>query len=196
MTPLITLKGIAAPLRIANLDTDAILPARFLKGISRDGMRDGLFANLRTDGNFVLDTPPWNEARIIIGLENFGCGSSREHAPWALADFGIRCIIAPSFADIFHNNCFENGILPIAMPQDTIYALLARVEDPKRAYLTIDLPQQSITAIDLSLHFDIEAARKSQLIEGLDRIARSLLLEPSIAAFEDARRDECPPIAF
>lgn len=175
MRPFQTLTAFAAPLRMANVDTDKILPARFLKTISRDGLGQALFASLRDDPDFILSRVPWNEAGILVTLGNFGCGSSREHAPWALLDFGIRCIIAPSMADIFYNNCFKNGILPILLPDDEVDALLALAGDATTARMTVDLPAQTIATVDGQLRpFNIEARRLNDLVHGVDEITRSL----------------------
>lgn len=189
MTPFLRLEAIAASLPFTNVDTDKILPGRFLKTIHRKGLGGALFADLRDDPDFVLNRPPWSEAGILVAFENFGCGSSREHAPWALLDFGIRCVIAPSIADIFYNNCCKNGILPIALPQDAVVALMHDAEDLSRARLIVDLPGQTIINCDgRSFHFDIDARRKRDLMEGTDDISRSLMQESEIAAYEADRK--------
>ncbi len=150
MQPFTTLTGVAAPLPMANVDTDKIIPARFLKSISRSGFGKNLFANMRyrEDGtenpDFVLNRPPYRDAEILIAHENFGCGSSREHAPWALLDFGIRCVIAPDFADIFHNNCFKNGILPVRLPREVCEKLMDDARLGGNARLTVDLERQVV----------------------------------------------------
>lgn len=185
------LEGIAAPLPIANVDTDKILPAKYLTTTSRDGLGKALFAALRYDvaGNeradFVLNREPWRDAAILVAEENFGCGSSREHAPWALDDFGIRCVIAPSFADIFRNNCFKNGILPIELPRSMIDALMEDASNPATARFSIDLLSQTIRRTNSEeIGFSIDAERKSALYDGLDEIAQSLCHSASIDAFE------------
>ena len=193
MEPFITLTGIAAPLLRSNIDTDLIIPKLFLKTLLRTGLGRHLFAELRYDDGgrevptFVLNQPPYRQATILLAGPNFGCGSSREHAPWALLDFGIRCVIAPSFADIFYNNCFANGILPIALP-------MAAIEDLATAAgpLTVDLPAQTVAAAGHLHPFDIDPARKASLIEGLDEIGRSLASLPAIEAFEARRSRETP----
>jgi 3-isopropylmalate/(R)-2-methylmalate dehydratase small subunit len=194
-----TLSGIAAPLPLINVDTDQIIPARYLTTIGRSGLGRGLFHAMRyrDDGGnrpeFVLNRPPYDRSRILIAGENFGCGSSREHAPWALADFGIRCVIAPSFADIFFSNCMKNGILLITLPQATVEALQAEVADPASATLAVDLPRQEIRRADGStLGFEIDAARKHRLLNGLDDIGLTLEKAPAIAAFEAAQRARQP----
>jgi 3-isopropylmalate/(R)-2-methylmalate dehydratase small subunit len=198
MTPFTFLDAIAAPLPLANVDTDKILAARFLKTISREGLGRALFDTLRRDpdGNeresFVLNRPPWTEAGILIALDNFGCGSSREHAPWALLDFGFRCVIAPSFADIFYNNCFKNGILPIVLPLDQVEALIALAGNAETARMQIDLPAQEIRAGGLQLPFAIDPRRKQDLLDGADETARSLTYQDQIARFEAAVRARRP----
>lgn len=191
MRAFITLNGIAATLPLANVDTDKILPASFLKTTTREGLGAALFASLRyeADGSekkeFVLNRDPWRAASILIAHENFGCGSSREHAPWALLDFGIRCIVAPSFADIFHSNCFKNGILPVTLPREQIDQLMDAAADPATAKLSIDLPAQMITLSDGDvIGFSVDHERKAALLQGRDDVARSLDHTPRIAAFE------------
>lgn len=184
MTPFERLKSIAAPLPVANIDTDKILPARFLKTISRSGLGTALFHALRDDPDFVLLRAPWSAARILVTGHNFGCGSSREHAPWALLDFGIRCIIAPSFADIFHNNCFKNGILPVTLPDEQIDRLTLLASDPAKAMFEIDLVSQFIFAHRTEYRFEIDASRKAMLLDGVDEIARTLDVRNRIDAFE------------
>jgi 3-isopropylmalate/(R)-2-methylmalate dehydratase small subunit len=190
-----TLTGIAAYLPMINVDTDMIIPKQYLKTIKRTGLGSGLFAELRYDeqGNpvpdFVLHQPPYTEAKILITGENFGCGSSREHAPWALLDFGISCIVAPSFADIFYNNCFKNGILPITLPQAEIDKLIDDASRGANAVLHVDLEAQEIRGPDGGkIHFDIDPFRKRCLMEGLDDIGLTLEKAEAIEAFErDAR---------
>jgi 3-isopropylmalate/(R)-2-methylmalate dehydratase small subunit len=191
----------AAPLLIANVDTDKVVPARFLKTISRDGLGNALFHSMRFDGDgrerpdFVLNRVPWRDARILIARDNFGCGSSREHAPWALADFGFRCLIAPSFADIFYNNCLKNGILPITLDGTLVEMLLADVMLPERATLAVDLPEQTIRCWDGSfIHFEIAPEHKRALLLGLDDIAETLALADAITAYEQAWVDRGLPV--
>ena len=186
-----TLTAIAAPLPLVNVDTDKIIPARHLKTIKRSGLGVALFETLRyhDDGreraDFILNREPYREAQILIAGENFGCGSSREHAPWALLDFGIRCVIAPSFADIFFNNCFKNGLLPIVLDEATIDDLFNRVRETEGYRLTIDLENNRITADDgLEIHFDIDPFRKKCLLEGLDDIGLTLQHEARIGDYE------------
>ena len=193
MRPFSTLSGPAAPLLRANVDTDLIIPKQFLKTLVRTGLGRPLFSELRYDArgqealDFVLNQAPFRQATILLAGPNFGCGSSREHAPWALLDFGIRCVIAPSFAEIFYNNCFANGILPIALPMTTVEELAAAAGP-----LTVDLPAQTVTG-GVRVHgFDIEPARKASLVEGLDEIGRSLASLPAIEAFEARRIRETP----
>ncbi len=189
----------AAPLDMVNVDTDMIIPKQFLKTIQRTGLAKGLFYDLRYDeaGNpkpgFVLDQPAHAGAQILIAGENFGCGSSREHAPWALLDAGIRCIIAPSFADIFYNNCFKNGILPIALSQEQIDLLMDDAKRGANAVLTVDLEAQTITGPDGgSLSFEIDPFRKRCLLEGLDEVGLTLEKAAAIDDFEQSRRTSQP----
>ena len=191
-----TLTAIAAPLPMVNIDTDKILPGRFLKTIRRQGLGPALFHALRFDdagaerGNFILNRPPWREAQILIAGDNFGCGSSREHAPWALTDFGFRCLIAPSFADIFYNNCFKNGLLPITLEGSLVEQLLVDSAVPETATLTIDLAAQSICRADgAPVAFNIARERKRALLHGLDEIAETLQLASHIAVYESLHRD-------
>ncbi|HKF60100.1 MAG TPA: 3-isopropylmalate dehydratase small subunit [Dongiaceae bacterium] len=186
-----TLRGVAAPLPMINVDTDMIIPKQFLKTIKRTGLGKNLFDELRyeMDGkekpDFVLNQPAYRKAQILVVGENFGCGSSREHAPWALLDFGIRCIIAPSFADIFYNNCFKNGILPIKLPQSEVDKLMDDARRGSNAIVTIDLAKQEITGPDGGhLHFEIDAFRKHCLLNGLDDIGLTLEKAASIDSFE------------
>jgi 3-isopropylmalate/(R)-2-methylmalate dehydratase small subunit len=191
MRPFTRLTGIAAALPIANVDTDMILSAAFLKTVSRTGLGRGLFHALRFDADgrerpgFVLNRPPWREARILITLDNFGCGSSREHAPWALLDFGISCIIAPSFADIFHGNCFKNGMLPIRLPRGDIDRLMAEAERPETAGMTVDLESRTIVHAGGTLSFDLDAQRRERLLGGVDDIALALRFEAAIGGYEE-----------
>lgn len=186
-----TLTAIAAPLDMINVDTDMIIPKQFLKTVARAGLGKHLFEELRytPDGeeiaDFVLNKPAWREAQILVAGENFGCGSSREHAAWALADFGISCVIAPSFADIFHNNCGKNGILPIVLPQADIDRLMDDAARGANATVSVDLEAQEIRGPDGGLiRFEIDAALKARLLEGLDDIGMTLQKADTIAAFE------------
>ncbi len=198
MTPFTRLSGNAAPLPMANVDTDMIIPKQFLKTVSREGLRAGLFHELKTraDGSpnpdFVLNKPAYAKAEILIARENFGCGSSREHAPWALLDQGLRCVIAPSFADIFYNNCFKNGLLPIVLPRETVEQLMEMAGGPNHVF-SVDLETQTVTGPDGRAHrFDIDPGRKASLMAGLDEIGESLTHAGDIAAFEDRRRFSQP----
>ena len=193
--------GIAAPLPIANVDTDKIFAGRFLKTVGRTGLGEHLFSGLRyyDDGTerpkFILNRMPWRNASILIALENFGCGSSREHAPWALGDFGIRCVIAPSFADIFYNNCFKNFILPIALPRLQVFELLADAEDPSLCCLQVDLTGSLLSrASGESIKFEIDEYRREALLNGRDDISASLKLRPEIEAWERQAKLFSPPI--
>src|SRR6478672_8207704 len=185
------LTGVAAPLPIINLDTDKIFPAVYLKTIKRTGLSKWLFEEIRfrPDGSenpdFVLNQAPYRNARVLIGADNFGCGSSREHAPWALLDFGIRCVIAPSFADIFFNNTFKNGILPIVLPEARVNELLRFLLELPGAEITVDLPAQTVLGPDGKVDkFEIDPFRKHCLINGLDDIGLTLQQEAAIKAFE------------
>jgi 3-isopropylmalate/(R)-2-methylmalate dehydratase small subunit len=191
MEKFITLTGIAAPLPMINVDTDMIIPKQYLKTIKRTGLGQGLFAELRYDEagqpkpDFVLHQAPYDKAKILIAGDNFGCGSSREHAPWALLDFGFRCVIAPSFADIFYNNCFKNGILPIRLPQEEIDKLLDDASSGANATITVDLENQEIRGPDGGvIHFDIDPHLKRCLIEGLDDIGLTMENAEHIDRFE------------
>src|ERR1700719_2224544 len=192
-----TLTGVAAPLPIVNLDTDKIFPAIYLKTIKRTGLSQWLFQEIRfrPDGSenpdFVLNQAPYRNAKILIGADNFGCGSSREHAPWALLDFGIRCIVAPSFADIFYNSGFKNGSLPIALPKEIVDELMEDAKKGANAVMTIDLATQTITRPDgEKVHFEVDAFRKHCLLNGLDDIGLTLEHETAITAFESRRREQ------
>ena len=193
------LSGIAAPLPIINVDTDMIIPKQFLKTIKRSGLGVNLFDEMRYDDDgaeipdFVLNKPQYREAQILIAGDNFGCGSSREHAPWAIKDFGIRCIIAPSFADIFHSNCFKNGILPIALPQDQVDLLMREAEKGANARIEVDLEAQTVTTPDGTvLPFEVDAFKKHCLLEGLDDIGLTLAKGDAIDAFEARAAQERP----
>ncbi len=194
-----TLTGIAAPLPLINVDTDMIVPKQFLKTIKRTGLGVNLFDEMRynDDGSekpdFVLNRPAYRDAEILIAGDNFGCGSSREHAPWAIKDFGIRVIVAPSYADIFYNNCFKNGILPIVLPQEQVDVLMADAENGANARMTVDLEAQTITASDgRAFHFEIDPSRKRCLLDGLDEIGTTLEKAPAIDAFESAQAQARP----
>ncbi len=192
-----TLSAIAAPLPIQNIDTDMIIPKQFLKTIKRTGLREGLFYEMRftVDGkkvdDFVLHREPYTHAKILVALENFGCGSSREHAPWALADFGITAVIAPSFADIFYNNCFKNGILPVVLPRTDVDTLMQYAASSSNQ-VTVDLPSQTVRAGNHAFEFTIDPFRKHCLINGLDDIGLTLEKKLSIDAFEAKRKTSMP----
>ena len=197
MDKFITLSGIAAPLPMINVDTDMIIPKQFLKTIKRSGLGKNLFHELRYDlqGNikndFVLNWDPYKSAKILVTGENFGCGSSREHAPWSLLDFGFRSIIAPSFADIFYNNCFKNGILPIRLDQSDVDHLMKEAENKKT--LTISLEEESIVdESGKSINFKIEAFKKKCLIEGLDDFSLTLKKSGEISIYEERNKEKFP----
>ena len=186
-----TLSGIAAPMPLVNIDTDMIIPKQFLKTIKRSGLGANLFDEMRftLEGDeipeFVLNKPQYREASILIAGDNFGCGSSREHAPWAIADFGIRCVVSTSFADIFFNNCFKNGILPIVLPEDQRDALMADAEKGANARISVDLEAQTITASDgTTFSFEVDAFKKHCLLNGLDDIGLTMEKAASIDTFE------------
>ncbi len=194
-----TLTGVAAPLPMRNVDTDMIIPKQFLKTIKRTGLGVNLFDEMRYDDNgdeipdFVLNQPAYREAEILVAGDNFGCGSSREHAPWAIKDFGIRCVIAPSFADIFYNNCFKNGILPIALPQEQVDVLMKDAEKGANARMTVDLEAQEITTSDGQvIAFEVDAFKKHCLLNGLDDVALTLEKAASIDSFESKAAQERP----
>ena len=193
MDPFTVLTGIAAPMLRANVDTDLIIPKQFLKTLVRSGLGQHLFSEVRYDAegrerpDFILNQAPYRAASILLAGPNFGCGSSREHAPWALKDFGIRAILAPSFADIFYTNCFANGLLPVQLPMAAI-EVLATVAGP----LTVDLPAQQVRGGGHTFAFDLEPARKAVLLEGLDEIKRTEANLADITAFEARRRSEAP----
>ncbi|PTA97828.1 MULTISPECIES: 3-isopropylmalate dehydratase small subunit [unclassified Sulfitobacter] len=193
------LSGIAAPMPMVNIDTDMIIPKQFLKTIKRSGLGVNLFDEMRydRDGNevpdFVLNKPQYRDAQILVAGDNFGCGSSREHAPWAIADFGITCVIAPSFADIFYNNCFKNGILPIALPQEQVDLLLKDAEKGSNARIEVDLEAQKITSSDGEvISFQVDAFKKHCLMNGLDDIGLTLEKAASIDSFESAAAQARP----
>ncbi len=191
MQPFTTLHGVAAPLRMGNVDTDKIIPKQYLKTIKRTGLGTGLFAEMRFDdqGNenpdFVLNKPAYRHATILVAGENFGCGSSREHAPWALLDYGIRCVISTSFADIFYNNCFKNGILPITVTPEQLELLFDDADRGSNAVVTVDLAAQEIRGPDGGvIHFDIDPFRKHCLLNGLDDVGLTLAKKAKIDHFE------------
>ena len=186
------LSGIVAPMPLINIDTDMIIPKVFLKTIKRSGLGVNLFDEMRYDGegkeipDFVLNKPQYRDAEILVAGDNFGCGSSREHAPWAIKDFGIRCVISTSFADIFFNNCFKNGILPIVLPEEQRDALMKDAEKGSNARIEVDLEAQTVTSSDGEVfQFDVDPFKKHCLINGLDDISLSLEKESSIAAHEE-----------
>ena len=190
-----TVSGVAAPLPMVNVDTDMIIPKQFLKTTKRTGLGSALFFEMRTrpDGSenpdFVLNKPAYRSAKLLIAGANFGCGSSREHAPWALLDFGIRCVIAPSFADIFHNNCFKNSILPIALPQGEVDRLMEDASLGANAVISVDLEKQEVVRPNGSrIHFDVDSFRKQCLLNGWDDIGLTLRHEKEISEFESRRR--------
>jgi 3-isopropylmalate/(R)-2-methylmalate dehydratase small subunit len=195
MQPFTKLTGVAAPLPMVNVDTDMIIPKQFLKTTKRTGLGSALFFEQRynDDGSekpdFVLNKPAYRKAQILVAGTNFGCGSSREHAPWALLDFGIRCVIASSFADIFYNNCFKNGILPIALPQADVDKLMDDAERGANAVVSVDLEKQEIRGPDGGcIKFEIDPFRKQCLLNGWDDIGLTLQHEKDISSFESQRR--------
>ena len=199
MDKFVTLTGVVAPLPMINVDTDMIIPKQFLKTIRRTGLGVNLFDEMRyrPDGterpDFVLNRAPYRHARILVAGANFGCGSSREHAPWALLDFGIRCIIAPSFADIFHGNCFKNGILPLALPEPDVDAIMAHAQNYADVEITVDLEHQRIDIPGRApIAFEIDPFRRQCLLDGLDEIALTLKKADAIAAFESRHRNLQP----
>ena len=183
--------GIAAPMPLINIDTDMIIPKQFLKTIKRSGLGVNLFDEMRYDDNgdeipdFVLNKPAYRSSAIIVAGDNFGCGSSREHAPWAIKDFGIRCVIAPAFADIFHNNCFKNGILPIVLPQEQVDVLMKDAEKGANARMEVDLVEQKVTTSDGEVFaFEVDEFKKRCLLEGLDDIGQTFQKLAAIDGFE------------
>jgi 3-isopropylmalate/(R)-2-methylmalate dehydratase small subunit len=194
-----TLTGIAAPMPLANVDTDKIIPGRFLKTIQRTGLGKHLFANMRyqDDGaekpDFVLNQEPYRKAEILIAYENFGCGSSREHAPWALLDFGIRCVIAPDFADIFHNNSFKNGVLPVKLPREVCEQLMEDARLGANSRITVDLERQVVVRPNgEEIPFTIDPFRRHLLLNGLDDIGQTMQHAPAIDGFEAKQRSAQP----
>ncbi len=199
MEPFKTLDGIAAPLNMINVDTDMIIPKQYLKTIHRTGLGKALFDEMRYDNDgsekpdFVLNKPQYRKAQILVAGDNFGCGSSREHAPWALLDFGIRCVIAPSFADIFYNNCFKNGILPIRLAQSDVDKLMDDAERGANARVSIDLEKQEIRGPDGGMiKFEVDAFRKQCLLNGWDDIGLTLRSEDKISAYEKNHKAQAP----
>ena len=185
------LSGVAAPMPLVNIDTDMIIPKVFLKTIKRSGLGVNLFDEMRYDreGNekteFVLNKAQYREAKILVAGDNFGCGSSREHAPWAIADFGIKCVISTSFADIFFNNCFKNGILPVVLPQDQVKVLLSDAERGANSIIEVDLEKQTIASSDGEVFtFDVDPFKKHCLLNGLDDIGLTMEKEKDITAYE------------
>src|SRR5471030_932346 len=190
MEPFNKLEGVAAPLNMINVDTDMIIPKQYLKTIHRTGLGKALFDEMRfnPDGSekpdFVLNKPAYRKAQILVAGDNFGCGSSREHAPWALLDFGVRCVIAPSFADIFYNNCFQNGLLPVALPDDAVRVLMDEARGGNHVF-SVDLASQIVTSPSgRQFRFEIDAARKHKLLEGLDSIGETLQHVGDIDVYE------------
>lgn len=199
MQPFTTLTGIVAPLDRMNVDTDQIIPKQFLKTIKRTGLREGLFFDWRKtkdgsqDPNFFLNQPRYQQATILLARDNFGCGSSREHAPWALLDQGFRCLIAPSFADIFYNNCFQNGVLPIVLKAEEVQALFQRIAAKEGYQLNVDLAAQTVTTPEgVSYRFDVDPFRKDCLLKGLDSIGLTLQHETQVSSYEARRAAQVP----
>jgi len=193
MQPFIRLDAKAAPLPLANIDTDQIIPKQFLKTVEREGLGKGLFYDLRFDGegrerpDFVLNRPEYKGAGILVAGDNFGCGSSREHAPWALMDFGIRCVISTSFADIFYNNCFQNGLLPVVLKAEEVQALMGEAKGGNHV-MSVDLESQTVTAPSGAVFgFEIDAGRKAKMLNGLDAIGETLQRAKSIDVYEMKR---------
>ena len=203
MEPFITHEGLVMPLDRANVDTDQIIPQRFLRKIARTGFGPDLFANLRYVGDstspnpdFVLNLPRYQGASILLARSNFGCGSSREHAPWALLDYGFRCLIAPSYADIFYNNCFANGILPVVLPESAVDTIFREVEATPGYSLQVNLPDQRVTTPSGTAYtFEINAFQKDCLLRGLDTIGWTLQYEDLISAYEQDHADTVPVTA-
>jgi 3-isopropylmalate dehydratase small subunit len=194
MTPFTRLDGRAAALPIANIDTDQIIPKQFLKTVEREGLGKGLFYDLRFDEqgvekpDFVLNQPAFRGVNVLIAGENFGCGSSREHAPWALLDFGVTCVIAPSFADIFYENCFQNGVLPVVLPDADVRRLTAEAKGGNHVF-SVDLEAQTVTAPSGEVfRFDIDPGRKEKLLKGLDAVGETLEHAGDISVFEQRRK--------
>jgi 3-isopropylmalate/(R)-2-methylmalate dehydratase small subunit len=200
MEPFTQHTGLAMPLNRVNVNTDEITPARFLKTVNKAGLADALFADWRYQGNnntpnpdFVLNDPRYQGASVLVAGDNFGCGSSREHAAWALAQYGFRALIAPSFADIFYNNCFSNGILPLTLDEATVEALFKEIESTPSYMLSVDLAAQTVTKPDGQvLTFEIDPFRKERLLKGLDMVGWTLQFDNDITAYEQHRRQEAP----
>jgi 3-isopropylmalate/(R)-2-methylmalate dehydratase small subunit len=193
------LTGVAAPLPAINIDTDKIIPKQYLKTIKRSGLGKHLFAEMRfnADGSekpdFVLNQPAYRQSKILIAFDNFGCGSSREHAPWALMDFGVKCVIAPSFADIFYNNCFKNGVLPLVLPREICEQLMEDAQKGANATMTVDLEKQTVTRPDGEVvHFEIDPFRKHCLVNGLDEIGLSMAKGKAIDGYEERQKASQP----
>ena len=188
------LNGLVAPLDRANVDTDQIIPKEHLKSIKRTGFEKGLFAAWRQDPQFVLNRPQYKGASILLARKNFGCGSSREHAPWALLDYGLRCVIAPSFGDIFYNNCFKNGLLPVVLREDEVDRLFYEAAAFPGFKLIVNLEQQSVATTDSAqvMRFDVDPFRKYTLVNGLDEIGLTLRHAEKIRAFEARRQTQFP----
>ena len=195
MEPFVKLNGIVAPLDRVNVDTDQIIPAVYLKSIERTGFQDALFSSWRylEDGSpnpdFVLNRPAYRSATVLVAGRNFGCGSSREHAPWALHDYGIRCIIAPSFADIFYNNCLQNGLLPVRLPEEIVQRILDKAAQDPGYQINVNLEDQRVwdDSEEIAVQFDMDPARRHALLNGLDDIGQTLQHEDKIGAYEGAR---------
>lgn len=196
MQPFTKLTALAAPLPMINVDTDMIIPKLFLRTIKRTGLGKNLFNDMRYDEqgkekpDFILNREPYRKAQILVAGENFGCGSSREHAPWALLDFGIRCVIAPSYADIFYNNCFKNGILPVILPQDQVDALMKEAQAGRE--ITVDLESLKVLASNISYDFTVDEFRRRCLLGGLDDIGLTLEHEDKITAYEKKNKTDKP----
>ena len=193
------LSGVAAPMPLVNIDTDMIIPKVFLKTIKRSGLGVNLFDEMRYDreGNekpdFVLNKPQYRDAKILVAGDNFGCGSSREHAPWAIADFGIKCVISTSFADIFYNNCFKNGILPLVLPEDAVDTLMKDAEKGANSIIEVDLENQTIVSSDGEIfRFEVDPFKKHCLLNGLDDIGLTMEKEEHIAAYESKASQQFP----
>ena len=197
MEKLSTHTGVMAPLDLQNVDTDMIIPKQYLKTIKRTGLKVGLFSEIRErkdgsqDPNFFMNQEQYADASVLVARDNFGCGSSREHAPWALRDYGFRVILAPSYADIFYNNCFNNSILPIALPGETIDELMKDANQASR--ITVDLSEQTITRADGSvIKFELDPARRKKLLEGIDFVGETMQHDADIGAYEDAANSDRP----
>jgi 3-isopropylmalate/(R)-2-methylmalate dehydratase small subunit len=200
MEPFTTMNGLVMPLNRANVDTDAIIPARYLKSIKRTGFSEALFGNWRyledgitPDPDFVLNEPRYKNATVLLARENFGCGSSREHAPWALKDYGFRCLISSGFADIFYNNCFNNGILPITLSAEEVEELFQEVDAEPGLRLRVDLTEQTVTAPGgRTFKFEIDSFKRESLLQGLDNIGLTLSHSDAIDQYEQHRQTEAP----